>query len=184
MIYPIYVYGSQVLRKIAEPISKDFPELEKLVSDMFETMDNADGIGLAAPQIGKAIRLFCVDLTSYEDELPEGTPLRQVFINADIYERFGDQDKFNEGCLSVPGVNEDVVRDTKIKIRYTDLTWTEHDKEFDGIMARVIQHEYDHIDGKLFVDHLSPIRKTLLKSKLLSMIKGKFSARYRCKVEK
>jgi len=181
MIYPIYLYGSSVLRKEAQEVPRDYPELGQLVSDMFDTMQNADGVGLAAPQIGFSLRLFTIDLTPYQDEYEPGHQMRYVFINPEIYERSGEPEPYLEGCLSVPGINEDVLRPPKIKIRYHDENWQLHDVEFDDTMARVTQHEYDHIEGKVFVDYLTPLRKTLLKSKLASMMKGKTSAHYRCK---
>ena len=180
MIYPIYLYGSSVLRKPGVEIPRDHPELRQLIEDMFDTMDNADGVGLAAPQIGKPLRLFVIDLTPYQDDFEPGFKMKHVFINPDIYERSGDPEPYLEGCLSVPGINEDVMRPPNIRIRYMDENWQEHDDELDGMLARVIQHEYDHVEGKIFVDHLTPLRKTLLKSKLAPMMKGKSTAKYRC----
>lgn len=185
MIYPIYVYGSSVLRTECKDIDRDYPELGKLISDMFETTTAANGVGLAAPQIGLPIRLFCVDLTEWEDDpdaqnMTENT--RRTFINAEIYERSDDQEPFKEGCLSLPGINEDVLRPSKIRVRYRDENFVLQDREFDGMWARVIQHEYDHIHGKVFTDHLQPLRKSLIKSKLAKMTRGVFSAKYRCKV--
>lgn len=184
MIYPIYVYGSAILRTESEAVERDFPELNKLIDNMFETMYNADGVGLAAPQIGKNIRLFVIDISvekqDEESENSENTQnMKMTFINPEIYERSDDEILFSEGCLSVPGVHEDVSRPTSIKIRYMDENFVEHDCEFSGFAARVIQHEYDHIEQKLFVDHLSPLRKTLLKSKLNAMTKGKYNASYK-----
>lgn len=182
MIYPIYLYGSPVLREMCQDIDfSSYDGLDKLIDDMFETMENADGVGLAAPQIGRAIRLFCIDLTPYEEDFPAGTPLRMTFINAHIYERGGDEVSSGEGCLSLPGLNEDVVRPDRIKIRFIDRDGVEQDREYDGFMARVIQHEYDHIDGMMFVDRVAPIRKTLIKSKLTALAKGIYRASYRCK---
>lgn len=181
MIFPIYVNGSPVLRKVAEPVSKDFPELAKLIDDMFATMYASDGVGIAAPQIGKSLNLFVIDASVYEDE-PELKDFKKAFINAEIYERFGDDVVSNEGCLSFPGIREDVIRKDSVKIRYVDENFVEHDEEYSGTAARIIQHEYDHIEGKAFVDHLSPLRKTLIRSKLNAMAKGKFKAGYRCKI--
>ncbi len=181
MIYPIVVYGSPVLRRQSVDIDRDYPDLKKLVDDMFLTMYNAEGVGLAAPQIGKNIRLFVVDATPWEDAEPKLKDFKRAFINARIYERFGDEELFNEGCLSLPGLHEDVLRKTKIKMRYLDENFEEHDEEFDGHAARVIQHEYDHLEGQVFTDHLSPLRKTLLKGKLSAMSKGKYRADYRTK---
>lgn len=185
MILPIYVYGSPVLREVAKEIdAANYPDLQKLVGDMFETMENADGVGLAAPQVGLPIRMFCIDLTPVEEDLPAGAKLRHVFINAQIYERGGEEIKMNEGCLSLPGLSEDVVRPSKIRIRYLDENLQPRDEEYDGYFARVIQHEYDHTDGVVFTDRVAPLRKNLLKSKLTAFTKGKYRASYRCKVSK
>ena len=185
MIYPIYIYGSGVLRKEAEDIPADYPGLKELCEDMFETMYDSDGVGLAAPQIGKSIRLFVIDASPFaEDDEPELKDFRKIFINARIYERFAEEVPFNAGCLSLPGIREDVMRPSKIKIRYMDENFTEHDEEYEGTAARIIQHEYDHLDGKMFVDRLSPLRKTLIKSKLTKLSKGNYKASYRCKLVK
>lgn len=179
MIYPIYVYGSSVLRQEAEEVKKDHPELTKLVEDMFETMYASSGVGLAAPQIGKPLRMFVVDVRMYADDEPELADFRKAFINPEIYEESEDEVVMSEGCLSLPGLNEDVCRPETIRIRYFDQDFNEHDEEITGYAARVVQHEYDHLDGTLFTDHLSPIRKTLVRSKLTAMGKGKFSAKYK-----
>lgn len=184
MVYPIYVYGSTILRKEAADITRDYPELEKFLADLWETMYESDGVGLAAPQIGKSERVFVVDASGFADEEPELATFKKAFINAHIYERTGDEWIFNEGCLSLPNIREDVSRPAKIKMRYMDEKFIEHDEEFDGMAARIIQHEYDHLDGKLFIDHLSPLRKTLIKSKLLTISKGNFKADYKCKLVK
>ncbi len=184
MIYPIYTYGSAVLRKKTVEIDNTYPELSTFVADMFETMYESDGIGLAAPQIGKSVRLFVVDASILDEEYPEAKDFKKVFINADIYERFGTEEKYNEGCLSVPNIREDVVRHTKIKMRYVDENFVEHDEEFGGICARIIQHEYDHIEAMLFTDHIAPLRKTLLKGKFTKLTKGDFKASYRTKIVK
>lgn len=184
MIYPIYVYGSSVLRVVAKEITKDYENLPQLIDNMIQTMYSSDGVGLAAAQVGKSIRLFVIDASAFSEDYPEAEGFKKVFINADIYERFGDDDFFEEGCLSVPGIRENVSRKTKIKVKYMDENFVEHDDEFDGICARIIQHEYDHVDGKLFVDHLSPLRKSLIKSKLAKMAKGDFKAHYSCKLVK
>lgn len=185
MIYPIYLYGSSILRDECVDVQPTHPKLDILIEDMFDTMAAANGVGLAAPQIGMSLNMFCVDLTDW-DETDEQMPLpdevrKRVFINAEIYERSGDPEKFKEGCLSLPGINEDVLREPRIKIRYLDERFELHDDEFDGIWARVVQHEFDHIRGKVFSDHLAPIRKSLIKSKLQKMTKGIYSAKYRCK---
>ncbi|MEG2318750.1 MAG: peptide deformylase [Rikenellaceae bacterium] len=179
MVYPIYVYDSAVLKKIAGTIEKDYQDLEQFIKDMFETMYASDGVGLAAPQVGKNIRLFVIDTNPFMDEGKEG--IVKVFINAEIIERFGEEEYFNEGCLSVPGINEDVLRYNKIRIKYLDENFVAHEEVFDDVAARVIQHEYDHLEGMLFIEHVSPLRKRLLKSKLMKMAKGDFTARFACK---
>ncbi|MEG1793634.1 MAG: peptide deformylase [Rikenellaceae bacterium] len=179
MVYPIYVYDSAVLKKIAGTIEKDYQDLEQFIKDMFETMYASDGVGLAAPQVGKSIRLFVIDTNPFMDEGKEG--IVKVFINAEIIERFGEEEYFNEGCLSVPGINEDVLRYNKIRIKYLDENFVAHEEVFDDVAARVIQHEYDHLEGMLFIEHVSPLRKRLLKSKLMKMAKGDFTARFACK---
>ena len=186
MILPIVAYGDAVLRKKGEPITKDYPKLDELIENMFETMYGASGIGLAAPQIGLPIRLFLVDATPFaEDE--EMTPeeqeqfkdFRKVFINAQILEEEGDEWVFNEGCLSIPDIREDVFRKPVIKIQYQDENFETHVDTFDGIIARIIQHEYDHIEGILFTDKLSLLKKRLIKGKLSNISKGKISVDYR-----
>lgn len=181
MIYPIVIFGSEVLRKPSAEITADYPELGKLIEDMFLTMDAADGCGLAAPQIGKNIRLFVVDCSAMADEDPKCEGFRKAFINPTIYEASEETILWNEGCLSVPGLHEDVRRPEVIRMRYLDEQFVEHDEEFDGFRARAIQHEYDHLEGKLFVDRLSPLRRQLLKSKLLGMSKGKYRCAYKTK---
>lgn len=185
MIYPIYLYGSSVLRDECRDVEPTYEKLDTLIDDMFETMVAANGIGLAAPQVGKSLNMFCIDLSDW-DETEEEMPLtdsirKRVFINPEIYERSGDAEKFKEGCLSLPGINEDVLREPRIKIRYLNEKFEPQDEEFDGIWARAVQHEYDHIRGTVFTDHLAPIRKSLIKSKLQKMTKGVYSAKYRCK---
>ena len=179
MIYPIVIYGSQTLRNKSVDITPDYPDLKKLIDDMFLTLDEASGVGLAAPQIGKNIRLFIVDCTPWADENPELENYRKVFINAEIYEHSEESDLFNEGCLSLPGLHEDVRRPVAIKMRWLDENFEEHDEVIDGLPARVIQHEYDHLEGKVFTDRLAPLRRNLLRSKLLGFGKGKFRAHYR-----
>lgn len=186
MILPIVAYGDPVLRKKAEPITKDYPKLESLLANMKETMYGAYGVGLAAPQIGLPIRLFLVDTAPFaEDEVfteEEQETLRnfkRTFINAEILEEEGDEWAFNEGCLSIPDVREDVFRQPKIKIQYQDENFETHTEEFDGLIARVIQHEYDHIEGVLFTDKLSSLKKRLIKGKLLNISKGKIKIDYK-----
>lgn len=184
MILPVYIYGSSVLRGMAEKITKDYPGLDKLLADMWETMYESDGVGLAAPQIGKSIRIFVVDATLYAEDDPSLADFKKVFINPEIYEESDEEELMTEGCLSLPGIREDVYRPTSIRIRYMDENFTEHDREISGYAARVVQHEYDHLEGKVFVDCLSPLRKTLLKSRLAAMSKGKYTAEYKCKLVK
>lgn len=186
MILPIIAYGDPVLRKLGKSIDKDYPALESLLENMFETMYGAKGIGLAAPQIGLPIRIFIVDATPFKDdeelELEERNFLstfKQVFINAQIIDETGDEWVFNEGCLSIPDVREDVFRNETVKIEYLDEKFEKHTKEFSGIAARIIQHEYDHIQGILFTDKLSSLKKRLIKSKLANISKGKIRIDYR-----
>ena len=181
MIYPIVIYGSQVLRNKSVEITPDYPDFKKLIDDMWLTLGEASGVGLAAPQIGKNIRLFIVDCTPWAEDVPELENFRRVFVNPEIYERSEQTDLFEEGCLSLPGINENVSRPVKIRMRYLDENFVEHDEEFDGYPARVIQHEYDHIEGKVFTDHLSPLRRNLLKGKILNLAKGKYRCAYKTK---
>ena len=180
MILPIYTYGNAVLRKEAEDISSDYPELNSLIDSMFETMYNAEGVGLAAPQIGQPIRLFVIHVKA-DEENPESTDFKVVMINPEMVETSAENETAEEGCLSVPGIHENVSRATKIKISYLDTDFNEHIKEFEGFHARVIQHEYDHLEGKFFTDKINPLRRQLLKSKLSNIAKGKASAKYRIK---
>jgi len=179
MIYPIVVYGHPVLRKTAEDIDRDFPDLKILIEDLFETMYYSDGLGLAAPQIGKSIRIFIVDGKALAEDDPELADFRKVFINAHITEKSGELLLMSEGCLSIPNLREEVNREAHIKIEYYDENWEFHDEEYNGFKARVIQHEYDHLDGIMFTDRVSPLRKRLIKSKLTAISKGKFDAEYR-----
>lgn len=192
MILPIVAYGDPILRKVGVEIVKEHPNLQQLISDMFETMNNAFGVGLAAPQVGKAIRLFIVETKPFaerdeDDEEDEFTPeerlqledFRRVFINAKMLEEDGKEWIFNEGCLSIPKIREDVLRKPKIRIQYYDEHFQFFDETFEGLIARVIQHEYDHIEGKLFTDKISPLRKRLLKGKLNDISKGKVQIGYR-----
>ena len=181
MIYPIVIYGAQTLRNKSQDITPDYPELKKLINDMFLTMDEAAGVGLAAPQIGKNIRLFVVNCTPWADEDPSLADYRKVFINAQIYEHSEETDLFNEGCLSIPGIHEDVRRPIAIRMRYMDENFVEHDELFEGLPARVIQHEYDHLEGQVFTDHLSPLRRNLLKGKMVKMSKGQYRCAYKTK---
>jgi peptide deformylase len=184
MIYPIIVYGDPILRKKSVDIERDYDGIDKLVEDMFETMHNAEGVGLAAPQIGLSIRLFVVDLSPLGDEYPELKNFRKAFINTHIIEKEGEEELMNEGCLSIPGIHEDILRKNRIRIKYTDPEWNEHDEIYKGYQARVIQHEYDHVDGILFIDRCSPLKRRLLKGKLTDISKGKVPTTYRIKVPK
>ena len=187
MILPVVAYGHPVLRKVGEEISAAYPDLDKLIADMWETVYNSNGVGLAAPQVNRAIRLFIVDtvqvVEGFDDEdrrkYPNEQPIKQVFINARRIDETGDVWAYNEGCLSIPKVREDISRKRHIRLRYMDEQFTEHEKDFYGITARVIQHEYDHIDGKLFIDYLSQLKKRLIKKKLDDISSGKVKTDYR-----
>lgn len=175
MKLPIVAYGDPVLKKVCTPIEKTYPDLQQLISNMFDTMYNANGVGLAAPQIGLPIRLFIVDTGGDDDK----SRYKKVFINAEILEESGEPWAFNEGCLSIPDVREDVMRQPNIRIKYYDENWEQHEDNVSGMPARVIQHEYDHIEGTLFTDKLGLLRKRMLKSKLDSISKGYVKADYK-----
>ncbi|MEJ1223442.1 peptide deformylase [Sediminicola sp. 1XM1-17] len=186
MILPIVAYGDPVLRKVGTDIDKDYPNLSSLIDNMWETMYHAHGVGLAAPQIGLPIRMFMVDATPFADDedLTEAEQnqlknFKRVFINAEILEETGKEWAFNEGCLSIPDVREDVVRKDTVTISYLDENFEHHKETFDGMLARVIQHEYDHIEGVLFTDKLSSLKKRLLKGRLANISKGKINVDYR-----
>ena len=179
MILPIYLYGQPVLRKVAHDITADYPNLKELIDNMFETMYAADGIGLAAPQVGLDIRLFVIDLEPLAEDNPIYKGFKKVFINPHIVENIGELVKMEEGCLSLPGINETVEREEKIRIQYFDENFVSHDEEYGDFFARCIQHEYDHIEGKLFIDKISGIRKQLIKGKLNNLIKGKTNCHYK-----
>lgn len=177
MIYPIVMYGDPVLRQRAKDVEPG-TDLSQLIADMYETLDAANGIGLAAPQIGKSIRLFIVDGTGLEDE-PGMETFRKVFLNAEMIEELGTPWEFEEGCLSIPNIRERISRKNQLRIRYFDENWNAHEETYDGMQARIIQHEYDHIEGKMFVDYLTPLKKRLLKGKLSDISKGKVDTEYR-----
>jgi peptide deformylase len=180
MILPIVAFGAPILRKKCVDITPGYPELETLLANMWETMYKASGVGLAAPQINKAIRLFLIDTTPFVDEEEtEEVIVKQTFINARIIEEIGEDWDFNEGCLSIPDVREDVSRKSTVKIEYMDENFKKHTTTFDGLTARVIQHEYDHIDGILFTDKISALRKRMIKGKLMDISKGKVNAAYK-----
>ncbi|MDX1447049.1 peptide deformylase [Lishizhenia sp.] len=187
MILPVVAYGDPVLKKEGEEIDKDYPELDKLIENMWETMYAAHGVGLAAPQIGKSIRLFVVDASPFaededEDERAKGLKdFKKVFINPIIEEESGEEWAFQEGCLSIPKVREDVYRKETIVITYFDENWEFHEETYSGYAARVIQHEYDHVDGVLFTDHLSPLKKRMITKKLNNISKGEVDIDYRMK---
>lgn len=179
MILPVYAFGSPVLRKIAVDINPDFEGLHELVENMFETMKAADGVGLAAPQIGLSIRLFVMDARVYAENEPTLADFRKVFINARITEKGGEEEIIEEGCLSIPNIHEDILRPGKIHIRYMDETFSPVDEWYEGMAARIIQHEYDHLDGILFPDLVNPLKRTLLRSKLRDISKGVVSVKYK-----
>lgn len=187
MILPVVAYGHPVLRKMCEDINAEYPDLKKLIDDMWETMYHSGGVGLAAPQINRAVRLFVIDteqmVENFDEQdhkdYPNEKPVKQVFINARIEEESGEEWAYNEGCLSIPKIREDVYRQPKVKLRYMDEQFNEHIEDFEGITARVIQHEYDHIDGKLFIDYIKPIKKRLIQKKLNDISAGKVRVDYR-----
>lgn len=187
MILPIVAYGAPVLRKMCKDIDANYPALDKLIEDMWETMYASNGVGLAAPQINKDIRLFVMDSVQIfenleEDELglyPDGPGIKKVFINAHIVDLEGDEWAYNEGCLSIPKIREDVYRQETVVLSYLDEQFVEHTESFNGITARVILHEYDHIDGKLFIDYIKPLRRKLLQGKLNDINKGKIKVDYK-----
>jgi peptide deformylase len=185
MILPIYTYGQPVLRKVAQDIDKDYPELQQLISNMWDTLASSEGIGLAAPQVGLDIRLVVIDLDLLKEDLPEYEGYKKVFINAHIVEKDDTETSSSEeGCLSLPAIHEKVTRPTRIRVTYMDEDFNEHDEWVDGYLARVMQHEFDHLEGKMFIDHLSPLRKQLIKSKLRSLLQGRFRCGYKVKAPK
>lgn len=184
MILPIIAYGDPVLRKVSRDIEKEYPNLSQVIADMFETMYHARGVGLAAPQVGLDIRLFVIDASPFdedEDDKPELKNFKKIFINAHILEETGKEWPFSEGCLSIPEIREDVNRLSNIKIKYVDENFVEHTEDYKGILARIIQHEYDHIEGKLFIDKISPIKKRLIAKKLDAITKGLIKPDYKMK---
>lgn len=181
MILPVYLYGQPVLRKEAEDVPKDYPELKQLVVNMFETMYNADGVGLAAPQVGLSLRLLVIDADVMGDDFPECKDFKRAMINPDIIEESEEEISMEEGCLSLPGVHEKVSRAQKIRVKYFDQDWEEHDEVVEGFAARVVQHECEHLEGHVFIDNVSAIRRQLNKGKLNSIIKGTARCSYRAK---
>lgn len=180
MIFPIVLYGDPVLKKKASEVAEGDESVIEFVESMYETMYAAQGVGLAAPQVGQSLRVFVVDTSPMEDDEEDG--MKQAFINPIMIEEMGEEWAFEEGCLSIPGVRADVNRKPQIKIEYFDENWELHEETFDGMKARVIQHEYDHIEGKLFTDYLTPFKKRLIKGKLANISKGKTDAEYRVKI--
>lgn len=187
MILPIVAYGTPILRKTATDITPDYPQLDKLIADMWETMYASSGVGLAAPQINKDIRLFVVDSTTIFDNLeddekgkfPDAPGIKKVFLNAHIKELAGNEWSYNEGCLSIPRIREDVIRPETVTLEYMDAEFNKHTETFTGITSRVIQHEYDHTEGKLFIDYMKPLRRKLLGGKLNDISKGKIKTDYK-----
>jgi len=182
MILPIYAYGQPVLRKVANPINKDYPDLEQLIQNMWETMYEAEGIGLAAPQVGIPIRLFVIDTSQLETKIDGQVGFKKVFINAEMIEEVGEVKEYEEGCLSIPDIRGDVKRLDTIHLKYYDENWKVHEETYEGWNARVIQHEYDHIDGHLFVEKLKPIKKRRIKRKLEAIKKGMIDIEYKMKI--
>lgn len=182
MILPIYIYGQPVLRKVAEDIPADYPNLDDLIRDMFETLVESDGVGLAAPQIGKSIRVVVIDLDVLSDDLPEYKDFRKAYINPHILE-YDDTntETMEEGCLSLPAIHEKVTRPTRIRVSYMDADMKPHDEWVEGYLARVMQHEFDHLEGKVFVDRISPLRKQLIKSKMRALLQGRYRCGYKTK---
>lgn len=182
MILPIYIYGQPVLRKESADIEKDYPNLKELLANMFETMEEANGVGLAAPQIGLNIRVVVIDLDVLSDDFPEYKGFKKGFINPHIIEYDEtNTESLEEGCLSLPGIQEKVTRPTRIHVQYLDEDLNEHDEWVEGYLARVMQHEFDHLDAKMFIDRISPLRKQLIKSKLKALLQGRYRCSYRTK---
>jgi len=182
MIYPVTVFGDPILRKRTVPITAEFKDLDGFIQNMYDTMYNSDGVGLAAPQVGQSIRVFILDTTFDEPEDDEPAGIKRVFINPEIIEIYGDEVAMNEGCLSIPEIREDVIRPESVLIKYQDEKFVFHQESFVGFTARAIQHEYDHLEGILFVDYLKPLKKRMLKTKLTAISKGKVIPKYKIKV--
>lgn len=182
MIFPISVYGDPVLRKVATPIGPDYPGLVEFLADFWETMYSADGVGLAAPQVGRSIRIFVVDGNAGAEDDPSLKDFKKAFINPQIIEKSGEPWVMEEGCLSLPEIRENITRPQTVRIKYLDENFTEHDETYSGFVARIIQHEYDHLEGKMFVDYLSPLKRKLMKNRLLNITKGKITPKYKIRV--
>lgn len=183
LILPIYTYGQPVLRKVAQDITPDYPDLKQFVADMWETLALSEGIGLAAPQVGRAIRVVLIDLDPLAEDMPEYAGFKKVYINAHIldYDDDAPKDSSQEGCLSLPAIHETVVRPTRILVEYDDENFEHHEEWVDGYLARVMQHEFDHLEGTMFIDRLSALRKQLIKAKLKALLQGRFRAGYKTK---
>ncbi len=179
MILPVVAYGHPVLKKVADDIAPDHPDLKQFIANLWETMYVSDGVGLAAPQVNSSFRLFVIDASAFAEKYPEAENFKQSFLNARIYKEEGDEFSFNEGCLSFPGLREDIVRKPVIHIRYLDENFVAHDERYEGIIARVIQHEYDHIEGIVFVDRITSLKKMLLKRRLSDISKGNVEVSYK-----
>jgi peptide deformylase len=187
MILPIVAYGTPILRQVSKEITPDYPELAKLIEDMWETMYSSNGVGLAAPQVNRDIRLFIIDSRQVfenleeneKDKYPDGPGIRQVFINAHVVAVDGEEWSYNEGCLSIPKIREDISRNEEVTLEFLDENFESHTETYNGISARIILHEYDHIEGKLFIDYLKPLKRKLLKSKLDDITRGKISVDYK-----
>lgn len=181
MVLPIYLYGQQVLRKEAQPVPADYPELEQLAQDMFQTMEKANGVGLAAPQVGLALQMFVVDGSGLVEDYPECAGVRRCMINPEIVEASEELLVKEEGCLSIPGIYENVKRPSWIVIRYQDEHLEQHEERLTGFAARMVQHEFDHLAGRMFIDHVNPMRKTFIRSKLQDIVKGRNKPSYKFK---
>ena len=184
MVYPIFLYGSPVLRKVAKEIDKSYPRLREFIDSMFETMQKSEGLGLAAPQVGESIRLFVINGAPLAEDDETMRDFKKTFINGQIIERTGEDVVYNEGCLSLPGIREEIIRKSNVRITYYDENFQFHDEEYDGLKARVIQHEYDHTDGILLIDHLPSLKRKLLRRKLTDISKGIVDVRYKTKAPK
>jgi peptide deformylase len=182
MILPIYIYGQPVLRKVAEDITPDYPELQQFISNMWDTLAESEGIGLAAPQVGRADRIVVIDLDLLSDDMPEYKGFRKVFINPHIIDYDDTKtDSSEEGCLSLPAIHEKVIRPTRIHVQWLDEQFQPHDEWIEGYLARVMQHEFDHLDGKMFIDRVSPLRRQLISSKLKALTQGRYRCGYKTK---
>ena len=182
MVLPVYLYGHPVIRKETEEIDASYPQLKELIENMYETMYAASGVGLAAPQVGRAIRVAVIDLDVLSEDLPEYKGFRRVYINPHIIESDdSEMETMEEGCLSLPAIHEKVTRPTRIRVQWVDEQFQPHDEWIDGYLARVMQHEFDHLDGKMFVDRITPLRKQLIRSKLRALLQGRYRCGYKTK---